>query len=236
MTRIKISPIIKIATVLFFFYGNQLAFAQQDSVLVCNVKFKDSKFNNPHAGSGFLLKHNEKIYGITAKHVLFFAKTDSMKSIDFGNALKSWTFQSKSTNNSIKASKLINQNPNEAIEMPPKGDWLIFEVTAPIPDDVVVYQIREKPLEIGEKFEFLGVPYKREKAICVQGNFIGFTPDKNLKLKVPNGNYGGCSGGPVLDSEGKLVGIVSMGYFNKKENQYIFEPASLDYFKQVINL
>ena len=52
---------------------------------------------------------------------------------------------------------------------------------------------------------------------------------------MPKGTYNGCSGGPVLDSEGKLVGIVSMGYFNEKENKMIFEPASLDYFKTVIN-
>jgi hypothetical protein len=89
-------------------------------------------------------------------------------------------------------------------------------------------------LIIGEEVRFLGYPYENDKAISVQGTFIGFTTENNLKLDVPKGNYDGCSGGPVLDTNGKVVGIVSMGYFNQKEQKMIFEPASLDYFKQII--
>ncbi|MAM28670.1 MAG: hypothetical protein CMC13_06565 [Flavobacteriaceae bacterium] len=220
---------------LFFLMSLSLAIAQTDSVLVNNVQFKDSKFNNPHAGSGFILKHNNKLYGITAKHVLFIAKTDSMKTISFDKQLKSWEFKSKKNDKvSVLAGKLINEDPNEAIEMPPKGDWLIFEIESNIPKDVAVYEVREEPLTIGEKIRFLGYPYKNYKAASVQGSLIGFTPENNLKLNVPKGNYGGCSGGPVLDANGKVVGIVSMGYFNQKEQKMIFEPASLDYFKQII--
>jgi sensor histidine kinase regulating citrate/malate metabolism len=56
-----------------------------------------------------------------------------------------------------------------------------------------------------------------------------------LIFEVSKGNYGGCSGGPVLDAQGKVVGIVSMGYFNEKENRMVFEPASLAYFKKVMD-
>ncbi len=210
--------------------------AQVDSVLVCDVKFHNTKFDNPHAGSGFLLEHKGEVYGITAKHVLFFAKTDSMKTISFGNHLKAWEFVSKtSSNKKVLAGKLINENPQEKLEMPPKGDWLIFEIKGEIPDDIVIYQLREESLQIGESVCFLGYPYKKEKHVNVQGTFIGLTKDNNLRLKVPKGTYNGCSGGPVLDSQGKLVGIVSMGYFNTAENKMVFEPASLNYFKKEIN-
>lgn len=220
----------------FLLLGITISNAQVDSVFVCDAKFKNSKFDNSHAGSGFLLKYNDKVYGITAKHVLFFAKTDRMNTISFGEELKSWSFSSKTQKDkTIKAGKLINEDTNEKLEMPPKDDWLIFEVEGDIPKDVVVYSIREKPLKIGDKVHFLGYPYKSVEPVNVKGEYIGLTNDNNLRLDVPKDTYNGCSGGPVLDSEGKLVGIVSMGYFNKKENKMIFEPASLDYFKTVIN-
>lgn len=214
-----------------------VALAQIDSVFISDVKFHNSKFNNPHAGSGFLLKYKSKIYGITAKHVLFFAKTDSMKTVSFGNELKSWTLKSKTKfKNSIKVDSLINENKEEKIEMPPKGDWLVFNISKKIPLTAKVFEIREKKLEIGEAVSFLGFPYKSEKPIRVTGTFLGFTKDGNLRLDVPKGNYGGCSGGPVFDKNGKLVGIVSMGYYNQKLKKQIFEPASLNYFKEVISL
>lgn len=212
-----------------------ISYAQIDSVFISNVKFKNSKFNNPHAGSGFLLKHKGKNYAITAKHVLFFAKTDSMKTVSFGDALKSWEFTSKtSQNKNVKIGKLINENRNELIEMPPKGDWLIFKAKGDLPKNTAIYSLRETPLKLNEAVSFLGYPYKSSTPIKINGKFIGYTKDGNLRLEVPKGNYGGCSGGPVIDAESKLVGIVSMGYFNKKENKMVFEPASLDYFKTII--
>lgn len=230
---------MKKAAVIFLmnlFFILSTCYAQADSVLICDVKFKNSKFNNPHAGSGFLLAYKGKVYCITAKHVLLFAKTESMKTISFGNSLKSWNFTSKNpSNTSVIAGKLINENPNERIEMPPKGDWLIFETTGNIPEGAVVYSLRDEPLKLGEDVRFLGYPYDSSQSVNIKGTFIGLTKDNNLKLAVPKGKYGGCSGGPVLDSQGKLVGIVSMGYFNEKANQMIFEPASLAYFKEVID-
>lgn len=225
-----------IITFLLFLLGVLFSNAQIDSVLISKAKFKNTKFNNAHAGSGFLLEYKNKIYGITAKHVLFFAKTDSMKTISFNNALKSWEFVSKrSPNKKVLAGKLVNEDSNEILEMPPKGDWLIFEIDGSVPKDIAVYSLRDEPLKKGESVHFLGHPYKTTKAINIKGTFIGLNKDNNLRLDVPKGVYNGCSGGPVLDSDGKLVGIVSMGYFNKKENEQIFEPASLDYFKAIIN-
>lgn len=223
-------------TFLLFLFGAITSNAQIDSVLISNVKFKDSTYNNLHAGSGFLLKYKNKIYGITAKHVLFFAKTDSMKTISFDGDLKSWEFVSKtSPHKKVLAGKLINEDSNEIIEMPPKGDWLIFDIEGDIPKDITIYSLREESLKVDENVYFLGYPYKATEPVNVKGTYIGLTKDNNLRLDVPKGKYNGCSGGPVLDSQGKLVGIVSMGFFNKKENKMIFEPASLDYFKEVID-
>lgn len=209
--------------------------AQLDSVWICDVKFNDSQFNNTHAGSGFLLKHGKKVYGITAKHVLFFAKTESMKTVSFGDELKSWTLSSAhNSSNNIELGKLINEDKEEAIALPPKGDWLVFEIKEALPKTAKIHSMRVTPLQVDEEVFFMGFPYNEEKPVKVKGRFTGLTADGNLSLDVPQGKYGGCSGGPVVDKNGELVGIVSMGYFNKELNKQIFEPASLEYFKQVI--
>nr|WP_298930921.1 trypsin-like peptidase domain-containing protein [uncultured Allomuricauda sp.] len=210
--------------------------AQIDSVLVCKASFKDSKFDNPHAGSAFLLRYEGKMYACTAKHVLFFAKTDSMKTISFGDELKSWEFVSKmNEKNKVLAGKLINESTNEAITIPPKADWLVFEIQGDIPKDIITYTLREKPLREGEKVHFLGYPYNTAEPVNVVGSFIGLTQEGNLSLDIPKGTYGGCSGGPVLDAKGKLVGLVSMGYFNQKESKMVFEPSSTKHFQSIIN-
>ncbi len=236
MKRHSLFTIGKFVMILFMALSMNQVMAQTESVWVCDVKFKNNEFDNPHAGSGFLLKHENKVYGITAKHVLFFAKTENMNSISFGEDLKSWTLRStKDSTSGIELGALINEDKNEEISMPPKGDWLIFEIDADLPKSATIHTLRETPLTEGEQVFFTGIPYGSKKSIKVEGNFSGFTQEGNLSLDVPNGNYGGCSGGPVTDKAGNLVGIVSMGYFNKELNKYIFEPASLDYFKEVIS-
>lgn len=223
------------ALLVVFVLSLDKARAQSDSVWVCDVKFKKAQFDNTHAGSGFLLEHDGEVYGITAKHVLFFAKTESMKTVSFGDELKSWTLRSANGSlKNIELGTLINEDKEEAIAMPPKGDWLVFETKGVLPKTAKVHSMRETPLQVGEEVFFMGFPYNEEKAVKVKGRFTGFTADGNLSLDVPQGKYGGCSGGPVVDKNGDLVGIVSMGYFNKELNKQIFEPASLDYFKTVI--
>ncbi len=121
--------------------------------------------------------------------------------------------------------------------MPPNGDWLVFEVTGEIPKNVAIYKLKETPLEKGETVYFLGYPYKSTEPLRVKGSYIGLTEDQqSLNLDIPQGRYNGCSGGPVFDEKGKLVGLVSMGYFDEDTNKMIFEPAPISYFKKVMDL
>lgn len=206
-----------------------------DSVFVSNVRFNNAEFNNPHAGSGFVLSYQNQLYGITAKHVLFFAKTDSMSTISFNGALDSWNFTSpKKPEFELPLGDLVNEDPKEKLSMPPKGDWLIFKITQRIPKNVAVYELRERSIKPGEALYFMGYPYNSEVPVRVKGVFAGSNNDGSFHMDVAAGTYNGCSGGPVTDSAGKLVGIVSMGYFDQKANKMIFKPASLEYFKSVM--
>lgn len=217
------------------FLFTTVAWSQVDSVLISDVTFKESKFNNAHAGSGFLIEYNGKMYACTAKHVLFFAKTENMKTISFGDELVSWQFVS-GVHDEVKvpAGRLLNENAEEAISMPPKGDWLVFEVTEEIPKNVAVYSLRNTPLEKGEPVYFLGYPYNSDIPIKIKGSYFGKTENGSLRLDVPRGNYACSSGGPVLDKNHQLIGIVSMGYYDEAQSKMIFEPESLDYLRQVI--
>ena len=158
-----------------------------------------------------------------------------MKTISFGDDLESWTFVSKK-NPQLKviAGNLINENKEESLVMPPKGDWLVFETNAEIPQGIHLFDMRTGKMKVGERLYFMGYPYGSTHPVKVEGSFKGYTEAENLSLDVPKGTYNGCSGGPVFDDQGQLVGLVSLGYIDHKTDTMVFEPASTDYFKKII--
>ena len=68
----------------------------------------------------------------------------------------------------------------------------------------------------------------------ISGTFVEYTAEGNLLVDVPPARYNGCSGGPVFDENGQLVGLVSMGFFDEKQGTIRFEPAGLWYLKEVL--
>lgn len=211
----------------------------KQAVFVCQVSFKEAQFNNHHAGSGFFIQYNGQNYGVTAKHILLFAKTDKMDSIDFGDELESFEFVSPSDSTlRIRAGQLINSNPDEKLGNTFFGDWLIFEIDEDLPESVKVFEISSKPPQTGDILSFKGFPYQSDTPSVpskVEGGFLQVLDEFTFDMKVPKGNYGGCSGGPVTDQDGKVVGLVSMGYFDQNTQQQVFHPASIAYFIDVIN-
>ena len=84
--------------------------------LINNVSFYDSKFNNSNASNGFLVTANNKIYAVTAKHILMITKTDKMNFIDFEGELKQWKMHPKNdTSAYIIIDKLLNTNRNDSL-------------------------------------------------------------------------------------------------------------------------
>ena len=211
----------------------------KQAVFVCQVSFKEAQYNNRHAGSGFFIQYNDQIYGVTAKHVLMFAKTDKMDSIDFGDELESFEFVSPTDSTlRIKAGRLINANPDEKLRNTFLGDWLIFEIDEDLPGSIKVFEISSQAPQKGDYLSFMGFPYQSDTPSVpskVEGSFTKMLDEYTFDMKVPKGKYGGCSGGPVTDQNGKVVGLVSMGYFDQNTQQQVFHPASISYFIEVIN-
>lgn len=208
-------------------------------VFVCQASFKNSKFDNKQAGTGFFIRFNKKVYGVTAKHVLLFTKTDKMNCVHFGEELIKFEFVSrKDASLRITASRLVNENSDEKIELPFHGDWLIFEILQELPESIFVFSLSENVLKQGDPLSFQGFPYQTEDPtlpIKVHGDYLEKMDSLRFRMKVPNGNYTGCSGGPIVDATNRLVGIVSSGYVDQHTNEMMLESASIQYFKKMLD-
>lgn len=217
-----------------------LASAKQFSG-INHVSFKDSTYDNQFAGNGFLINYKDNLYAVTVKHTLFEAKTPNLTSVYLRDELKEWRIHpNQNKHQYITLGRLINADKNEPIDMKILSkDWLVFEVKDNV-SNLIPLQLRETSIKVGESLTAYGCSYA-DKQTCTQnqyqGKFIGMEPD-NLRIEIGDldlNQFRGLSGSPVLDNDGKLVGIVSNVLKKQSGEGFDFAPASLDYLRQVLD-
>jgi len=156
--------------------------------------------NRKGGGSGFFI--NDQGLAITAKHVVQEA-TYSMKAELAGEKKK-------------YSVKIIKKSP--------KTDLALIRVMIRRPTPYL--EIRKtETLVRGEPVWVVGNPLLAFKETVTSGNFSRIFPEKDfkkeLKIKAPyKGDWvqfsapviGGNSGGPVVDKDGRLIGVVSLGF------------------------
>ncbi len=205
--------------------------------LINNVSYTNTKFSNPNAGNGFLVRYKNKDYAITAKHVLMIAKTDQMKFVDFEGELKQWKLHPKNDSTSyVVLDKLLNTNKKDSLTWSymdthwnTYNDWLVFSVKENNSKNIPL-KFRKKPLIKDEILYAVGWTYKdtlekqrfyKYKFDKAEGNYYNL-----IQINGPKG-LGGLSGAPVVDKTGKVVGLVSSGGENEQTKEIVLQATSI---------
>jgi len=199
--------------------------------LINKVEFFDSSYNNNNAACGFLLRFENDTFAITAKHVLFVAKTDSMHSVHFRGYLKRWTMLPKDkANETVVMNKLINEDKSDSLHWKNlDNDWLVFSIKENN-SKVTPLEIRRRKLKYGEPLYVVGWTYMDNDGEQRVYRYSYMGPNGShfsMKLVDAPMDGNGLSGSPVIDSEGFLVGIISYSYFDPETRTMISSPCGI---------
>lgn len=213
--------------------------------LINSVSYQDSSFDNSNASNGFLVAYDGKSYAITAKHILMIAKTDEMKFVDFEGGLKQWKMHPKNDSTKhIITDKLLNTNKKDSLtwnymdtNWDTYEDWLVFSVKENKTNHTPL-SLRKKPLKKGELLYAVGWTYKdtvgsqrayEYKFDATEGNFHNL-----IQISGPK-SLGGLSGAPVVDNQGKIVGLVSSGGEDENTKEVLLQATDIKHAFEFIS-
>ena len=180
--------------------------------MVNEIEYVDRYF--PVAGCAFLLEAGGDTVAATAKHVLIYFKSDSMTTISFDSSLVRWVMHPKDNPaDSVVAGRLINEDPGRRIAYSPsKSDWLLFEIERCSPA-IEPLRFRDRPLEKGERVTIVGWRYTDLDCsqVIYRGNVVSWGNGEVIisTEKLSDNTIPGLSGAPVIDSAGRVIGLMS---------------------------
>jgi len=191
-----------------------------------------------YAATGFLINTGKDTLAVTAKHVLWIAKTSDMKAVDFAGQLDRWIMHPKGNPlDSVVIDSLLNTDPDEMLSGPNSSiterDWLIFS-TRYVDPDLSPLKIRTKPLRSGEKIWFSGCPYQDESCFSETGTVLETEGNRIVFTKPEGLHVGGASGSPIIDNRGLLVGILGGVATSKMTGKDALYGTSVDYLLKAI--
>ena len=180
--------------------------------MINQIEYTDK--NHPVAGCAFLLDTGDEILAATAKHILTYFKSETMKSVAFSKTLKLWKmFPKNNPDDVVLVDTLINENPEEPLEhIPSERDWLLFTIKQRSPN-IQALKLRSDPMQKGERIYIIGWRYTDEDCpqVVYEGNFVRSEKGSLLitTKELSNNTIPGLSGSPVIDSSGYLIGLMS---------------------------
>ena len=198
--------------------------------MINQIEYADK--NHPIAGCGFLLDAGDEILAATAKHILIYFKSDSMRTVSFHNALRLWKmFPKNNPDDVVVVDKLINENLEEPLEqIPPERDWLLFTIRK-TSQNIQPLKFRSGPMQEGEAVYIIGWRYTDKDCpqVVYEGNFVRSEEGSFLMTtkELADNTMPGLSGSPVIDSKGYLLGLMSQKAGKMERPSYIDYPKML---------
>ena len=207
---------------------NQVQFKNGDRYIHSSFKY---------AGTGFLIDNGKDTLAATAKHVLWIAKNKQSKATEINAALKAWIMRPKgNTQDSAIIGELLNEDPNEVLEG--KGstiqdrDWIVFKVKKSSPD-LYPLKPRYRQVKPGEKVYILSCAYEDSLCTVHEGKIYQKKGMDILIQRDMTTHKGGCSGSPVIDANGYLIGIITGSAGSKVGDVSV--AISTEYLKDVLD-
>ncbi|RRA99794.1 S1 family peptidase [Larkinella rosea] len=215
--------------------------------LVNDVLYKNGdKYEDPtitYGASGFLLDTGKDTLAVSAKHILWVARNKASKQVVINEQLKSWKMYPKhNPADSVVIDRLLNEDPTEKLwDGPDNGvlqrDWIVFS-TKSISPNIQPLKLREKPVSAGESVYLTGNPYRFKQTLTAKGQVVKTEgPVFYVEFQgvgMDTVFLGGASGSPIIDANGKLIGIYSNGRTDGKTGKRVNVISSTDYLKKVL--
>ena len=209
--------------------------------LINEVQFKNGdRYVHPsfkYAGTGFLIDNGKDTLAATGKHILWIAKNKQSKATEVNAALKEWVMRPKGdVQDSAVIGGLLNEDPNEVLEG--KGstvqdrDWIVFTVKKSSPN---LYPLKPRYTQVkpGEKVYILSCAYDDSLCTVHEGKVYQKYGMDILIERDMKTHKGGCSGSPVIDVNGYLIGIITGSAGSKVGNVSV--AISSEYLKDVLD-
>ncbi|WP_161662283.1 tetratricopeptide repeat-containing serine protease family protein [Pedobacter sp. V48] len=209
--------------------------------LVNHVQYKNGdRYVDPsfkYAATGFLIGSGKDTLAATAKHILWIAKNRKTKSTEINNDLEQWVMTPKGMGkDSALIGRLLNEDPEEQLEG--KGatsldrDWIVFSTTK-VASGLYPLKPRYTQVKPGEKVYILSCAYEDSLCTVHEGRVYKKLGMDILIRRDMKTHKGGCSGSPVIDANGYLIGVLSRSSYSEHGNVSV--AISTEYLKEVLN-
>jgi len=208
--------------------------------LINHFEYFEGEHEFQQLGSAFLIKYRNDTFAITAKHILAILKPDSLKNLTFDNFIKKWTMSPlNNESETVIIDQLLNEDTTEILKSDTlfKKDWLVFSIKENR-SKVIPLEFRDTPLVKGEKLYIIGwTRHMTEGAQRVYEFEFYKTNGTHFLMKkiIAPEKTGGLSGGPVVDRNGKLVGIVSNSQFSFRNMEKLMSPVGTVELKEFLD-
>ena len=192
-----------------------------------------------YAGTGFLLDTGKDTLAVTAKHILWIAQPKQLERVAINGQIEKWWLHPKGdTTEGVYLDQLLNEDPAEMLGGPTgtigQRDWLIFSIKE-MKGKLPALKARYTPVKQGEKLYYPACPYQSKDCILGEAEVLTGHGNRIVFTKEVPGFIGGASGSPLVDSQGRVVGVLGGTSVHPENGEPALYGISTHYLKKVLS-